>query len=159
MSPSEHKHIPRELHDGHSDGLQPLASLDLSAIGSVDALVRGMGNTAFGGRNLGEASGPDPGQHGRPGLRVESEHTIECVLVVQTDHEDGQVLARAVPAVTLRRICVKGANKAVQPPEAHRDRSPPSMSFHRPVASSMSAASVASAAKTPWILPVRAAAA
>ena len=56
MSPHEHKHIPRELHDGHSDGLKPLHSLDLSAIGSVDALVRGMGHTAFGGRNLGEAA-------------------------------------------------------------------------------------------------------
>lgn len=43
-------------HDGHEDGLQPLRSLDLSQCGSVDALVRGMGTTAFGGRTLGEAA-------------------------------------------------------------------------------------------------------
>ncbi len=42
--------------DGHEDGLQPLASLDLGACDSVDALVRGMGGTAFGGRTLGEAA-------------------------------------------------------------------------------------------------------
>ncbi|NNL67205.1 MAG: deoxyhypusine synthase family protein [Myxococcales bacterium] len=41
---------------GHDDGLEPLAPLDLSALGSVDALVRGMAATAFGGRRLGEAA-------------------------------------------------------------------------------------------------------
>lgn len=43
-------------HDGHEDGLAPLTSLDLAGCGSVDALVRGMGTTAFGGRSLGEAA-------------------------------------------------------------------------------------------------------
>jgi len=42
--------------DGHEDGLAALTSLDLDACGSVDALVRGMGRTAFGGRSLGEAA-------------------------------------------------------------------------------------------------------
>ena len=41
---------------GHDDGLEPLAPLDLSAFDSVDALVRGMAGTAFGGRRLGEAA-------------------------------------------------------------------------------------------------------
>ena len=41
---------------GHDDGLEPLASLDLGATGSVDALVRAMSQTAFGGRRLGEAA-------------------------------------------------------------------------------------------------------
>jgi deoxyhypusine synthase len=46
----------RALHTGHDDRLEPLAPLDVASAGSVDALVRGMGGTAFGGRNLGEAA-------------------------------------------------------------------------------------------------------
>ena len=45
----------RELHDGRSDGLRPLESLDLSRVGSFAELIRGMSATAFGGRQLGEA--------------------------------------------------------------------------------------------------------
>ena len=41
---------------GHEDGLSPLAPLDLAAVDSVDALVRAMSHTAFGGRRLGEAA-------------------------------------------------------------------------------------------------------
>lgn len=47
--------MSRELHDGRSDGLDPLESLDLGRVGSFADLVRGMGRTAFGGRQLGEA--------------------------------------------------------------------------------------------------------
>lgn len=46
----------RELRDGVSDGLEPLISLDLAQVGSVDDLVRRMGSTAFAGRALGEAA-------------------------------------------------------------------------------------------------------
>ncbi len=45
----------RELHDGRADGLRPLESLDLTAIGGFADLLRAMGKTAFGGRQLGEA--------------------------------------------------------------------------------------------------------
>ena len=41
---------------GHEDGLEPLAPLDPGGATSVDALVRAMGATAFGGRRLGEAA-------------------------------------------------------------------------------------------------------
>ena len=41
---------------GFEDGLVPLAPLDPNATTSVDALVRAMGQTAFGGRRLGEAA-------------------------------------------------------------------------------------------------------
>ena len=41
---------------GHEDGLEPLAPLDPGAATSVDALVRAMSRTAFGGRRLGEAA-------------------------------------------------------------------------------------------------------
>ncbi len=41
---------------GHDDGLTPLEPLDPTSTDSVDALVRAMGRTAFGGRRLGEAA-------------------------------------------------------------------------------------------------------
>ncbi len=41
---------------GHDDGLTPLDPLDPTSTDSVDALVRAMGRTAFGGRRLGEAA-------------------------------------------------------------------------------------------------------
>jgi deoxyhypusine synthase len=45
----------REFHDGRDDGLRPLESLDLGKVRSFPDLLRGMANTAFGGRALGEA--------------------------------------------------------------------------------------------------------
>jgi len=41
---------------GHEDGLDPLSPLDPGKTDSVDALVRAMSKTAFGGRRLGEAA-------------------------------------------------------------------------------------------------------
>ena len=41
---------------GHEDGLVPLTPLDPVAATSVDQLLRGMSQTAFGGRRLGEAA-------------------------------------------------------------------------------------------------------
>ena len=49
---------------GHEDGLSPLTPLDPSKTDSVDALVRAMSHTAFGGRRLGEAADTNLG--GRP---------------------------------------------------------------------------------------------
>ena len=45
----------RELHDGRKDGLTPLESLRLDSVESFADLARGMGRTAFGGRQLGLA--------------------------------------------------------------------------------------------------------
>ena len=45
----------RSLHDGRSDGLRPLESLDLTRVNTFAELVQGMRNTAFAGRQLGEA--------------------------------------------------------------------------------------------------------
>jgi len=47
--------ITRRLHDGREDGLRPLESLDLDAVDSFAGLLRAMGRTAFGGRQLGDA--------------------------------------------------------------------------------------------------------
>ncbi|MEM8679351.1 MAG: deoxyhypusine synthase family protein [Planctomycetota bacterium] len=47
--------MTRELHDGRQDGLTPLRTLDLSQIETFADLVEAMAQTAFGGRQLGEA--------------------------------------------------------------------------------------------------------
>ncbi len=47
--------MARELHDGRRDGLRPLQSLDLNKANSFADLLRGMADTAFSGRQLGEA--------------------------------------------------------------------------------------------------------
>lgn len=44
-----------ELHDGTQDGLTPLKSLDIKESDDFSLLLSGMAQTAFGGRNLGEA--------------------------------------------------------------------------------------------------------
>lgn len=43
------------MHDGRADGLTPLQSLKLSELNSFSEMVRAMGRTAFGGRQLGNA--------------------------------------------------------------------------------------------------------
>jgi len=45
----------REFHDGRSDGLVALESLDLDKVTSFASLLRAMAKTAFSGRSLGEA--------------------------------------------------------------------------------------------------------
>ena len=45
-----------DFHDGAKDGLTPLAPLDLNKIEDFDQLLKAMGQTAFGGRSLGEAA-------------------------------------------------------------------------------------------------------
>jgi deoxyhypusine synthase len=49
--------IDRKLHDPVKDKLSPVFPLDLSKIQSVSDLVKGMADTAFTGRQLGEAVG------------------------------------------------------------------------------------------------------
>jgi deoxyhypusine synthase len=48
--------IDRKLHDPIEDKLIPVQPLDLSKIHGIDDLVRAMGNTAFTGRQVGEAA-------------------------------------------------------------------------------------------------------
>src|SRR4030042_1792444 len=45
----------REFHDGQTDGLVALESLDLDKVKSFSGLLRAMSRTAFSGRSLGEA--------------------------------------------------------------------------------------------------------
>ena len=46
----------RQLHDGRSDGLRPLVSLNIDEISSFSQLLDAMSDTAFSGRSLGEAA-------------------------------------------------------------------------------------------------------
>ncbi len=46
----------RAYGTGREEGLEPLRPLEIGSATSVDALVRSMANTAFGGRRLGEAA-------------------------------------------------------------------------------------------------------
>src|SRR5260370_10218944 len=46
----------RVLHDPVKDKLRPMFPLDLSRCGTIDELVRAMGNTAFTGRQIGDAA-------------------------------------------------------------------------------------------------------
>jgi len=55
-NPADPNDLRARYGDGHSDGLRPLRSLDVAAASSVDALVRGMADTSFGGRELGRAA-------------------------------------------------------------------------------------------------------
>src|ERR1700758_3632289 len=58
MKPSNHdgSGIDRKLHNPIEDRLIPLQPLDLSKVRSIDDLVRAMSNTAFTGRQIGEAA-------------------------------------------------------------------------------------------------------
>jgi deoxyhypusine synthase len=47
--------MPRDLHDGRDDGLEPLESLDLRQADGLADMLQRMSRTAFGGRALGEA--------------------------------------------------------------------------------------------------------
>lgn len=47
---------PEDYGTGYSDNMEPLTALDLSKCKTVDDLVSAMGNTSFGGREVGEAA-------------------------------------------------------------------------------------------------------
>jgi deoxyhypusine synthase len=51
-----HEVQERQLHDPVQDKLLPLAPMDLSKVRSIDDLVRAMGQTAFTGRQVGQAA-------------------------------------------------------------------------------------------------------
>ncbi len=56
MKKAEGSGIERKLHDPKKDKLSPVYPLDLKKTGSIDELVRAMADTAFTGRQLGEAA-------------------------------------------------------------------------------------------------------
>lgn len=53
---AEHERDTKDYATGYSDQFEPLQSLDLSKVKTVDDMVRGMSRCAFGARNVGEAA-------------------------------------------------------------------------------------------------------
>jgi deoxyhypusine synthase len=100
----------REVRDdksygtGHDDGLEPLAPLDLSATTSVDALVRAMSNTAFGGRRLGEAADVLEAM-----VRDESCFRVVTVSGAMTIAKQGLVLCEMIDRGWVQAIVATGA--------------------------------------------------
>ncbi len=52
----EHKREMHKYATGYSDNYEPLEPLDLSKVNTIDDMVKGMKNCAFGARNVGEAA-------------------------------------------------------------------------------------------------------
>jgi len=56
MSENNKIRMPEDFGDGFTHALKPLRALDLSQVNSFEELLNQMADTAFGARNLGEAS-------------------------------------------------------------------------------------------------------
>jgi deoxyhypusine synthase len=94
----------RDLHGGHEDGLEPLHALDLGATGSVDALVRAMSATAFGGRRLGEAADVLEAM-----VRDRDCHTVLTVSGAMTIAKQGLVICEMIDRGWVHAVVATGA--------------------------------------------------
>ena len=96
--------MKRELHDGMTDGLTPLQSLDLSAVDSFADLVEGMSRTAFGGRHLGDAL--------QVLLKMADDPDCQVVLTVSgamTVAKQGQILCELIDRGLVNAVVATGA--------------------------------------------------
>jgi deoxyhypusine synthase len=89
---------------GHDDGLEPLEPLDVGRLDSVDALVRAMSNTAFGGRRLGEAADVLEAM-----VRDESCFRVVTVSGAMTIAKQGLVLCEMIDRGWVQAIVTTGA--------------------------------------------------
>ena len=89
---------------GHEDGLEPLKPLDLASAGSVDALVRAMSDTAFGGRRLGEAADVLEAM-----VRDESCFRVVTISGAMTIAKQGLVLCEMIERGWVQAIVTTGA--------------------------------------------------
>ncbi len=94
----------RALHDGRSDGLIPLESLDLDRVHSFADLLRGMSRTAFSGRSLGEAFD----------VTLAMVRDTECKVVLtlsgaMTIAKMGKVISKMIDAGMVQAIVSTGA--------------------------------------------------
>jgi len=89
---------------GHDDGLEPLAPLDVGSLDSVDALVRAMANTAFGGRRLGEAADALEAM-----VRDESCFRVVTISGAMTIAKQGLVLCEMIERGWVQAIVATGA--------------------------------------------------
>ena len=89
---------------GHDDGLEPTRPLDLVEVNSGDALVRGMSDTAFGGRRLGEAADLLEAM-----IRDESCFRVVTVSGAMTIAKQGLVLAEMIERGWVQALVTTGA--------------------------------------------------
>jgi deoxyhypusine synthase len=89
---------------GHDDGLEPLVPLDIAKLDSVDALVRAMANTAFGGRRLGEAADVYEAM-----VRDESCFRVVTISGAMTIAKQGLVLCEMIERGWVQAIVATGA--------------------------------------------------
>ena len=94
----------RDLHDGRDDGLTPLESLDLDAVGSFSDLLRGMSKTAFSGRALGEALDVTPTMVKDPDCKV-----VLTLSGAMTIAKMGKVIAKMIDTGMVQAIVSTGA--------------------------------------------------
>jgi len=94
----------RDLHDGSSDGLTPLESLDLDAVSSFSDLLRAMSKTAFGGRALGEALDVTTAMVKDPDCKV-----VLTLSGAMTIAKMGKVISKMIDAGMVQAIVSTGA--------------------------------------------------
>jgi deoxyhypusine synthase len=96
--------MSRELHDGRSDGLRPLQSLSMSNVNSFADLLRGMSNTAFSGRQLGEAFDVLLEM-----VRSESCHVVLTLTGAMTVAKQGQIVCDLIDRGIVKSVVATGA--------------------------------------------------
>ncbi len=94
----------RELHDGRSDGLMPLESLDLGKVNSFAGLVRAMAKTAFGGRQLGDALDVLLAMRRDPGCRV-----VLTLSGAMTVAKQGRIICEMIDRGMVHAVVATGA--------------------------------------------------
>src|SRR4029450_972467 len=94
----------REFHDGRSDGLVPLESLDLDRVTSFSGLLRAMSRTAFGGRALGEAFDVTLAMVKDPDCKI-----VLTLSGAMTIAKMGKVISRMIDAGMVHAIVSTGA--------------------------------------------------
>jgi deoxyhypusine synthase len=94
----------REFHDGRSDGLLPLESLDLDKVTSFAGLLRAMSKTAFSGRSLGEAFDVTVAMVKDPDCKV-----VLTLSGAMTIAKMGKVISKMIDAGMVQAIVSTGA--------------------------------------------------
>ncbi len=96
--------MSRSLHDGRSDGLEPLESLNLAHAGSFSELLRGMSKTAFSGRQLGEAFDVLLEM-----TRSDSCHIVLTLTGAMTVAKQGQIICDLIDRGIVKAVVATGA--------------------------------------------------
>ena len=96
--------MPRELHDGRDDGLDPLESLNPADVRTFSDLLRAMRKTAFGGRQLGEAFEVMQAMHQDPDCLV-----VATLSGAMTVAKMGTLLCRMIDHGMIHVVIATGA--------------------------------------------------